>query len=259
MSTPVKPKGTQCNDISTILTALKYNGDKPPSNCCEWAALSCNADGAVVRLWLSDTQLTGTIPGALGNLTSLQELWLFNNRLTGTIPDLQKLANIQVMRLYNNLLSGPIPASLGALTTLDSLDLSGNQLTGAIPDALGKLPSLTSLFLQNNTLTGPIPDLRTKDGCHLLPQNGGSSSTPLCFSGNNRSGKCYDGIKDTVKDCGALPAPAQASDQTADTSSGSFPTLIVGICAAVVVVLTVMGFMVRRRSRNVKSITVPTA
>ena len=38
-------------------------------------------------LSLKDNQLTGKIPGTLGNLANLEALYLAGNRLTGCIPD----------------------------------------------------------------------------------------------------------------------------------------------------------------------------
>ena len=63
---------------------------------------------------LSDNQLSGEIPGELGNLAYLREL-----------------------RLYGNQLSGPIPPELGSLANLEDVYLSrGNQFSGCIPNGL---------------------------------------------------------------------------------------------------------------------------
>ena len=67
--------------------------------------------------------------------------------------------NVTALELPGNDLRGTLPASLGALTSLATLDLSGNnQVTGAIPD-LRALTSLATLNLGNNQLSGTIPDL----------------------------------------------------------------------------------------------------
>lgn len=64
-------------------------------------------------------------------------------------------------RLGNNL-SGTLPASLGNLTSLQSLWLSGNQgLSGSIPPELGSLTSLRILALSGNQLSGSIPSALT--------------------------------------------------------------------------------------------------
>ncbi|CAI7855085.1 unnamed protein product [Closterium sp. NIES-54] len=47
--------------------------------------------------------------------------------------------------LSHNQLSGAIPPSIGALTSLTSLDLSNNQLSGDIPPTISTLTSLRIL------------------------------------------------------------------------------------------------------------------
>ncbi|SVD71095.1 uncharacterized protein METZ01_LOCUS423949, partial [marine metagenome] len=72
------------------------------------------------RLYLSDNQLTGSIPPEIGSLTNLTRLYLFNNQLTGEIP-----------------------FEIGDLTNLERLKLHTNQLTGSIPETLCDLSDLT--------------------------------------------------------------------------------------------------------------------
>ena len=92
---------------------------------------------------LSGNNLSGSIPAAFGNLTSLQYLSLDNNSLTGGIPsELSNLVNLERLRLNNNRLSGTIPAWLGDITPWythgigTGLYLEGNSWSGCIPYAL---------------------------------------------------------------------------------------------------------------------------
>ena len=71
----------------------------------QWSGVQVTG-GRVTRLILDNSQLIGTIPAAIGELTALQ-----------------------VLSLAGNELSGAVPAEIGALTSLTSLDLSSNELT----------------------------------------------------------------------------------------------------------------------------------
>ena len=149
---------------------------------CKWHGIFTDADGRVTFLALPGNSLTGKIPSALGELTSLVRLELRGNNLSGEIPaelgglgslewmsildnrlngeippELGNLANLAQLSLHNNRLTGEIPPALGRLSNLKWLVLSGNQLTGTIPSQLGNLSNLQWLSLSQNQLTGPIP------------------------------------------------------------------------------------------------------
>ena len=113
----------------------------------------------VTGLDLSDRNLTGTIPAALGNLTALMTLNLYSNTLTGTIPtELGNLTALTTLNLYSNTLTGTIPASLANLsTTLRSLRLHRNQLQGQITTTLNVLTNTVFTISGNNDISGCIP------------------------------------------------------------------------------------------------------
>ena len=124
----------------------------------DWYGVVTDDRGRVTELNLTGNQLSGTIPPALGNLTSLTVLDLHSNQLSGTVPSqLGKLANLTVLSLDNNRLSGEIPSQLGALTNLARLYLSRNQLSGTVPSTLGNPANLAVLRLNDNRLSGSIP------------------------------------------------------------------------------------------------------
>ena len=113
---------------------------------------------SLTRLSLESNHLSGPIPASLGNLSNLTYLGLGGNDLSGPIPtELGNLSNLTTLYLRVNQLSGSIPASMGNLSSLTSLDLRGNQLSGSIPASMGNLSSLSDLDLRNNQLSGPIP------------------------------------------------------------------------------------------------------
>ena len=149
----------------------------------EWYGVRADNDGRVYSLSLFDNNLTGSLPGELGQLGGLVRLNFGQNwHLTGLIPpQLGNLANLEVLHLqftdvtgpippefgslakltdlyfWRNRLSGPIPSELGNLVNLTRLALGENELTGPIPATLGNLSQLRKLLLERNALTGPIP------------------------------------------------------------------------------------------------------
>ncbi|GAB4859838.1 hypothetical protein Ancab_011318 [Ancistrocladus abbreviatus] len=64
---------------------------------------------SLTQLWLHGNSFTGTIPGSIGDLTSLRDLNLNRNKLVGLIPQSMATMNLEKLDLSNNLLMGPIP------------------------------------------------------------------------------------------------------------------------------------------------------
>ena len=135
---------------------LNWSADTPIS---DWEGVTMEGPPQrVTELSLPDRQLSGQIPSALGNLSSLESLSLGFNQLSGSIPaELGNLVNLIELYLDYNQLTGPIPLELGSLSKLQTLNLSVNQLTGPIPTELGRLANLAILDLLGNKLTGSIP------------------------------------------------------------------------------------------------------
>lgn len=132
---------------------------------------------------LSGSDILGTIPASLSELTHLENLDLSNNQLNGHIPSsLGELQTLQILSLAANRLTGPIPASFGNLSALQKLDLSFNSLNGTLPPALGQLRGLTDLDLRGNKLLG---------GAIPFPTNVLKNMKTFLVSGTNL---CYDPI-----------------------------------------------------------------
>lgn len=124
---------------------------------CWWHGVQCTA-GHVTDLNLARNQLSGTLPGSIGDLSKLKSLNLWMNRLTGSLPSrLGDLSDAAALFLADNQFSGSLPSSLGNLGQLRQLYLDNNQLSSSIPASLGNLNSLEYLRLSNNHLSGSIP------------------------------------------------------------------------------------------------------
>jgi Leucine-rich repeat (LRR) protein len=103
----------------------------------------------IVFFYLSENQLTGSIPSSMASLTNLLYLYLSDNQLTGSIPSsMGLLTKLETLYLYDNQLSGIIPSSMGLLTKLSTLLLSNNQLKGTMPTSLCSSGLIALIFLQ---------------------------------------------------------------------------------------------------------------
>lgn len=102
----------------------------------DWYGVVTDVSGRIVTLGLQQNQLTGAIPPALGNLSSLRNLNLRGNRLVG-----------------------PIPRALGNLAELRTLHLEDNSLTGLLPSTFLTLERLAQIYFSaNNGLCVPYTD-----------------------------------------------------------------------------------------------------
>ena len=123
-----------------------------------WYGITIDSENRVQKVLLPINNLTGTIPGVIGNLSHLTQLNLRSNQLSGTIPDeIEKLTSLTMLRLYGNQLTGSIPDGIENLVNLTELGLHFNQLSGTIPAGITSLTKLQSLKLSNNWLSGTVP------------------------------------------------------------------------------------------------------
>lgn len=149
-------------DLFRITDGMKWTnhtnwlGNNSP---CTWFGALCN-NGHVFALSLSQNNLRGVLPTALGALPELIVLQLPNNQLSGTLPfELGNLSKLQTLDLYGNQLSGQVPFTLGNLPSLTTLRLYNNQLRGYLPSQLTALTNLLTLDLGYNLLTAADPNL----------------------------------------------------------------------------------------------------
>ncbi|KAB2617102.1 LRR receptor-like serine/threonine-protein kinase [Pyrus ussuriensis x Pyrus communis] len=151
--------------------------------CNTWIGVSCNSDGSVNRLNLTNSGIQGIllefpfmslpnlayvdlsfnelfdqIPPEISSLTKLIYFNTSYNQMSGKIPpEISLLTNLQVLHLNDNKFNGSIPQEIGRLKFVYKLSLYSNNLEGSIPASVGNLSKLTSLLLFGNQLSGPIP------------------------------------------------------------------------------------------------------
>ncbi|OAY62729.1 putative LRR receptor-like serine/threonine-protein kinase [Ananas comosus] len=149
-------KGNVSSDPRGALATWSAGGDP----CRDFAGVSCDPSGAVVKVLVHGADLAGTLAASLSRLPSLQILSLFGNRFSGEIPpQFAALApTLHKLNLSRNALSGAVPSFLGSFPGLRLLDLSYNAFSGEIPDELFRSCIKTRyVSLSHNALSGPVP------------------------------------------------------------------------------------------------------
>ncbi len=115
--------------------------------------------GRVVRIFLDNNNLSGTLPAEIGDLTALKVLLLSKNQISGSLPEeIGNLKNLTDFEIAQNKINGPLPGSLWTLTNLTDLRIYMNPIGGLIPPAIGNLTNLTYLAMTYNDFTGSIPE-----------------------------------------------------------------------------------------------------
>ncbi|GMP36400.1 hypothetical protein CsSME_00008540 [Camellia sinensis var. sinensis] len=106
-------------------------------------------------MYLAFNYLTGPIPPAIFNKSSMAQIVLNFNAFFGNLPTNNGifLPNLELLLLDDNQLTGNIPSSLSNSSKLTMLTLSTNLLTGPVPKHLGILKHLKDLNLFQNQLT----------------------------------------------------------------------------------------------------------
>jgi Leucine-rich repeat (LRR) protein len=169
---------------------------------------------SLLRFDVSNNNLIGALPDALGNLSVLETFYATNNGFNSTIPEsFGDMPNLYTFEVANCSLVGSIPASFGRLQGLDTLNLFSNRLTGTIPAALGQSGSLAYLDLRDNFLSGTIPN-----GLFAL-----TSLYDVDFSKNMLSGNLNASIP-TLSSRSGLSALRMSSNLFTGTLPASFQT-----------------------------------
>lgn len=174
---------------------------------CSWDGITCNNQGRVISLDLSDKalngnlaveigylselevlrirnapNLTGIIPTEIGFLSSLKELDLTNNNLTGGIPsEIGNLVNLESILLGGNTLGGHLTRRIGILSNLKTLDVSNNNFIARIPSSFQHLTNLETLLINNNNFDGPLPKELANLSNTIVELNGSSNDFSDCF------------------------------------------------------------------------------
>ncbi|MCO5580005.1 hypothetical protein L7F22_033871 [Adiantum nelumboides] len=193
-------KARTANSATSQKLLRSWNATNSLNICKSWTGVTCTArsDSSghfnIAGINLAGSELAGSLPPHLGNLSLISTLNLSSNHLTGGIPaELSTCSLLQVLDLSYNGLTGPITPSLSSLSTLQVLILCHNNLSGPIPPPLfTNSTSLVEVSLFANSLTGSIS---TISSWHKLPR-----LQKLLLWGNNLTGT----IPPSLGNCSSL-------------------------------------------------------
>ncbi|KAL2520768.1 Leucine-rich receptor-like protein kinase family protein [Forsythia ovata] len=176
--------------LLTIKSAFKESNTKvfdswdANNSVCNFKGLTCDSNGFVKEIELSNQNLTGSIPfHSVCKLPSLEKLSLGFNSLYGRVTDeLKNCTGLKYLDLGNNFFSGSFPEissinellylsanqsgfsgsfpwnSLENMTNLAVLSLGDNPFDRTeFPPVIGKLTKLNWLYLSNCSIEGKIP------------------------------------------------------------------------------------------------------
>ncbi|KAL7228395.1 hypothetical protein ACSBR2_007170 [Camellia fascicularis] len=197
------------NDVSSLLSIkstlidpadhlsdwkVPINGSDTGPFHCNCTGVSCNSNGYVEKLDLSNMNLNGRASDRIQGLHSLAYLNICcngasglkfvnasSNNFSGFLPeDLGNVTSLESIDFRGSFFEGSIPISFKNLQNLKFLGLSGNNLTGKIPPELGLLSTLETIILGYNEFEGPIPlEFGNLDNLQYLDLVVGSLSGPI--------------------------------------------------------------------------------
>ncbi|ONK67082.1 uncharacterized protein A4U43_C06F15490 [Asparagus officinalis] len=181
-------------------SALNWSPTSDP--CTQWPKVKCQGDRVSIIQIGNISNLSGTVPPEVGNLTSLQRLELQYVGLTGPLPSLKGLVLLNVLLLNDNKFSSippdffdglsaitvvnidrnpfsswAIPTTLKECSSLLNFSANDANVTGGVPDFFASaFPALNHLGLANNLLGGQIPESFASSGMKSLWLNGAGLS-----------------------------------------------------------------------------------
>jgi tRNA A-37 threonylcarbamoyl transferase component Bud32 len=111
-------------------------------------------------LGLRGTNFEGTIPAGINNLRNMLHLYISNNKqLTGSLPFAAEMPNlINVEIIDNPQFEGTLQDFVSYTPNIAWLRVHDSKFSGTIPSTIGQLGKLERFTLHNFPLSGTIPD-----------------------------------------------------------------------------------------------------
>ncbi|KAE9615763.1 hypothetical protein Lal_00017415 [Lupinus albus] len=155
-------------DDAAIMNLLKksINGSSnlhwSDPDFCKWNNIRCNS-GRVTAIQISYSNIQGSLPKELVNLTELQIFECSNNAIMGPVPYMPM--SLQKFSINNNNFNSMPNDFFKGMTNLAELRIDYNPFSQwNIPDSLQDCISLRSFSGMNASFVGRIPSFFGKDG-----------------------------------------------------------------------------------------------
>ncbi|KAJ4837601.1 hypothetical protein Tsubulata_040844, partial [Turnera subulata] len=142
----------------------------------------------LVFLDLSENMLQGPFPLLLAEM-ELGSIFLSDNNLSGSLPPrLLESENLSILALSRNNFSGDLPPNIGNATRVMFLMLSGNNFSGQIPKSISHIYRLLLLDVSRNRFSGHIPAFKPDGLLAYLDfsSNEFSGEVPVAFTQDTR-------------------------------------------------------------------------
>ena len=134
LTTPGTPCDLQVTTLLEVAAAFGYpirlaTSSSGNDACHQWTSVICDSQGTIITVNFANQGFIRTISPAFTKLTSLRNLYLSDNNLTGSIPAaLTNMTSLQLLDVSNNNLTGLIPNFASTV----KLVKSGNPLLGTV-------------------------------------------------------------------------------------------------------------------------------
>jgi len=138
---------------------------------CDWYGITCDDNGHVLEINLNENNLQGFIPECIGILTKLETLSLYGTSgicphppkqttiLNGsTLPrNITHLTNLKILDLGFTSIGGPLPDDINKMAQLEVIRFQACLMNGTIPQNIQYLSNLNEFKLGRNPITGTMP------------------------------------------------------------------------------------------------------
>ncbi|KAK9056605.1 hypothetical protein SSX86_023967 [Deinandra increscens subsp. villosa] len=168
--------------LNTSLSGTSFPDHR--SNVCNYTGVTCNDKGYVVKVNISDRNLSGRFPEnicsylphlktldigyndihgdfpySITNCSLLEELITTHTKLAGKLPDFSPMKSLRLLDLSSCSFSGKFPLSFINLSNLEVINFNenGGFDLWRLPEDISRLTKLKSMILSTCMVSGPIP------------------------------------------------------------------------------------------------------